>query len=60
MVDSGERRVIFAEPVELNESDELQSVNSQAEPNDSEEDIGDDMPVKKARKFGQDEMLAAK
>ena len=58
-----ERRVIFAEPVDLNES-EAEDLNEEAgseEPlQDDEDDIIDDIPIRKVRKFDQEEMLAAK
>ena len=60
-MDTGERRVIFAETVDLNESDAKQDDSqNQIVPNDSEEDIADDVPVKKARRFGTEEIMNAK
>ena len=51
-----ERRVIFAEPVDINEEED----DSQAEEVQSDGDIMEDMPVRKVRKFDEEEMLAAK
>ena len=50
-----ERRVIFAEPIELDSNgDEVED-----EVAESDGDIADDLPVKKPRKFDDEEMRAA-
>lgn len=61
-----ERRVIFAEPVDINEDDE-DDMEGEAEGSQDEyggegegDDIADDLPVRKVRKFDEEEMLAAK
>ena len=61
-----ERRVIFAEPVDINEDDE-DDMDGEAEGSQDEyggegegDDIADDLPVRKVRKFDEEEMLAAK
>lgn len=54
-----ERRVIFAEPIDLDSQDE-QDENEEAAAVGSDEDIGEDLPVQKKRKFDDDEMRAAK
>jgi len=54
-----ERRVIFAEPLDLASQDEEEE-NEEAMAGSDEEDIGDDMPVKKVRKFDDAEMRAAR
>ena len=54
-----ERRVIFAEPLDLASQDD-QEENEQAAAASDEEDIGDDLPVKKTRKFDDAEMHAAR
>ena len=60
-----ERRVIFAEPVDINEDEDEEAVDdSQAEDQEGlsggDDDIADDLPVRKVRKFDEEEMLAAK
>ena len=54
-----ERRVIFAEPVDINE-DENESGSGEGEEVESDGDIMEEMPVRKVRKFDEEEMLAAK
>ena len=54
-----ERRVIFAEPLDLASQDD-QEENEQAAAASDEEDIGDDLPVKRTRKFDDAEMHAAR
>ena len=63
---NAERRVIFAEPVDINEDDEVE-MEAEAEGSQDEyggedegDDIADDLPVRKVRKFDEEEMLAAK
>ena len=63
---NAERRVIFAEPVDINEDDEVE-MEAEAEGSldeyggeDEGDDIADDLPVRKVRKFDEEEMLAAK
>ena len=57
-----ERRVIFAEPVDINEEDENEDLpESQMGDLEGAEDLEDeDIPVKKVRKFDEEEMLTAK
>ena len=64
MSERGERRVIFAEPIDVAE-DQIEEEENSAEGDgadgdvwDEEDDILADIPVKKVRKFDEEEMLA--
>ena len=65
MSERGERRVIFAEPIDVAEDQIEEEEDNSAERDgadgdvwDEEDDILADIPVKKVRKFDEDEMLA--
>ena len=64
MSERGERRVIFAEPIDVAEDQIEEEENSAAEDGadgevwDEDDDILADLPVKKVRKFDEEEMLA--
>ena len=54
-----ERRVIFAEPVDVAEGSGEDDTDQDVVPESGEEDIEEQIPVRKVRKFDEHEMLAA-